>query len=83
MQPWRRKSPSPTVTKPATRAVITTYDGSSDESYSSESDLDTPANDDNEAVEEVQGRRYPERIRVQREVPGVIPWDQIPEDQIP
>ena len=25
-----RKSPSPTVTKPATRAVITTYDGSSD-----------------------------------------------------
>ena len=48
-----------------------------DERSSSESDVDSNNEHENDGNEE--DRRYPLRNRVQRQIQGGIPWDQVPE----
>ena len=73
----KRAAQLPGTTKqPKPEQII--YEGSSDEDSSSDEDIDIVA--DNEDIpEDVVVRRYPARVRVQRQVEGTVPWDQVPD----
>ena len=51
---------------------------SSDDRSSTESDIDSISGDEPENIDDGPIRRYPRRVRIQRQIDGAIPWDQIP-----
>ena len=56
------------------------YDGSSEDSTSSDDETDTGVGrgmSQDVALQDFPARRYPARNRVQRQIEGAIPWDQV------
>ena len=70
--PIRNPIKKPTTDLPA-------YEGSSEDNSSSDEDIDVDTNND-PAPEAAQERRYPQRVRVQRQIEGAVPWDQVSDE---